>query len=102
MSAAAPRVAVLSDAYRYVRSKTEDLCRPLSVDDHGVQPTAEADLEQGVIGRGARHGEDGGAGGDLEGGRFHGCSVSECVTFLVRGLPERPPVETTHSISTHD
>ena len=41
MSAAAPRVAVLSNAYRYVRSKTEDLCRPLSVDDHGVQPIAD-------------------------------------------------------------
>ena len=41
MSAAAPRVAVLNNVYRDVRSKTADLCRPLSIDDYGVQPTPE-------------------------------------------------------------
>ena len=41
MSATAPRVMSLSNVYRDVRSKTEDLCRPLSVDDHVVQPIAD-------------------------------------------------------------
>ena len=41
MSATAPRVMSLSNVYRDVRSKTEDLCRPLSVDAHVVQPIAD-------------------------------------------------------------
>ena len=34
----------------------------------GVEAAAEADLEEGVVGRGLGHGEEGGGGGDLEEG----------------------------------
>ena len=40
-----------------------------AVDDvGGVEAAAEADLEQGEVGRGLAHGEEGGGGGDLEEG----------------------------------